>query len=120
MDKTLRTGLVIVGVVSALVLVAFATQAAGLTSNARFSMPGYGMQGSFAGGGGMMGSFQGSANAAFGGMQASMMSGMMAMVHGGNYGQFGTMDMSQMPHHNQDSSGNFENCPYWQDSQDEQ
>lgn len=109
MNKTLQSGLVIVGVVIAVLLVAYAAQAAGLTSNPR-----YGMQGGFAGMGqsGMMAGFQGSS--------VGMGAGMMAMMHGGQNGQMGAMmDSSQMPHSNLDSSGNYENCPHLQDQQNE-
>ncbi|MEX1248856.1 MAG: hypothetical protein WEA61_10285 [Anaerolineales bacterium] len=108
MNKELRTGLVIVGVIVALVLVAYAAQAAGLTSASQYGMPGYGMQGGFAGmgRGGMMGGFQGSGY------------GMMAMMGGGRFGGV-MMDPSQMPHWNQDGTPNFENCPYWQQQQEQ-
>jgi hypothetical protein len=113
MNKTLKAGLVIGGVVIALVLVSFASQAAGLTSNSRFAMPGYGMQGEFAGmgRGGTMGGFQGSGY--------GMAAGMMAMMHGGQFGA-NMMDPQFMQNWDQDGAANFENCPFWQDQQDQQ
>ncbi len=109
MNKNLKAGLIVGGVVVAVLTIAFVANAAGLTNYA--GMPyrqqmfqganGYGMQG------GMMGGQNG-------GMMGSQYGGMM----GGQYGRM--MDFDSMPHRNwsgTDGQEPWENCPYFNQAQ---
>jgi hypothetical protein len=90
MNKDLRTGLILIGVVVAVLLLAYGAQAAGLGS---------------------------SDNAPFG-MQRGWMGGTRGAA--GMAGRGHMMNFDQMPHWNQTGeTPPFENCPYWQESQDE-
>ncbi len=89
MNKSLKAGLIVGGVVVALLAVAFVANAAGLTSNFA-SMP-----------------YRQHMQGALGGWQGNMM--------GGGYGT-GMMDFDNMRHRNWTSSENqapWENCPYF-------
>jgi hypothetical protein len=99
MSKELRTGLVIVGVVVAILLVAYAAQAAGLTSTT--ALPYRAQAGVGMGPGGAM---------------MARGSGMM----GGGFRAGHMMDPDQMPHRGLGGpDGQFENCPYWQDQNEQ-
>jgi len=100
MNKDLRTGLILVGVVAAILLLAFAAQAAGLTQANWANMP-YGGQMGAAGAMQRMGGV---------GMLSMMGSVGGALQNGGHM-----MDFDQMPHMNQAGDGQPYNCPYDQE-----
>ena len=97
MDKNVKAGLIIVGVLVGLLAVAFIAQAAGLTGNYA-SMPYRQMM---------------SGNSMIGG-------GMMRMMAGGMMGGQSMMDPNTMPHRNwtsEDGQAPWENCPYFDQAQ---
>ena len=101
MNKDLRTGLILVGVVVAVLVLAFAAQAAGLTQS-RWTNGFYGGQ--------MARAMQG-----FGGMGGMMSGG--AFQYGAGFGHMVNFD--QMPHGDLDGDGQPD-CPYWQEWQEQQ
>ncbi len=98
MNKNLRTGLTLAGVIVGVLILAFAAQAAGLRGNNYAGMPYWGA---------MMGP------AANGSAMWSMMGGQYGSMMGGRNGYM--MDVTNMPHHN-GRGGNDLNCP-WQTQQ---
>jgi len=107
MNKNLKAGLVVGGVVVAVLAIAFVANAAGFTMNYA-NMP-YRQQ-MFQGANGMQGSMMS------GGMGGGMMANMISMMSGQN----GQIDFDNMPHHNwtgADGQEPWENCPYFNQAQ---
>lgn len=99
MNKNLQTGLILVGVIAAMLVLAFVAQAAGLNSpTAR--MPYGGAMGQY--GAGMMANMQGAQAGMMGGTQGGNMMG-------GTQGGY-MMNPDQMPH-----GDGQQDCPYFQE-----
>lgn len=98
MNKNLRAGLILAGIIAGVLILAFAAQAAGLSGSNYAGMPYWGA---------MMG--QAANSSAMWSMMGGQYGGMMGSQYGGRNGYM--MDVTNMPHHN-GSEGSDVNCPF--------